>query len=112
MPPDHSRRSLYRVSYPITERPGFEMGRLRHEIVDCSEVGLRYDARNLDVPDVGTPIAGVIRFRRGGDLKVSGTVIRSRAGLVVVELTPPGIPFAHILLEQRYLRAKGHTLRR
>jgi hypothetical protein len=38
-------------------------------------------------------------------------VIRTRGDIVVLSLEEPGIPFSHIIAEQRYLRARGFTLR-
>jgi hypothetical protein len=106
-----SRRALYRVAYPLAERPVFEMGRLTYEVVDCSEHGLRYEVLERGLPPVGAQLSGLVRFRRGEKAEVTGEVIRARAGLVVLVLDSPGIPFGDILLEQRYLRKKGFSLR-
>jgi hypothetical protein len=109
LPP--SRRALYRVTYPIAERPAVEIGRAVHDVIDCSEQGLRYEVRDRRVPKVGSTVSGTIRFRYGESIEIVGEVIRTRAGLVALSLENPGIPFAHILAEQRYLRGKGYTLR-
>lgn len=87
-----------------------EIGRIIYELVDCSEQGLRYEIER-GLPDVGALITGIVKFRRGDQVKVTGEVLRARAGLVVLALDAPGIPFANILLEQRYLRGKGFLLR-
>jgi hypothetical protein len=81
-----------------------------HEVVDCSEKGLRYSVKDRRVPEVGAVVEGVIQFRRGGEATITGEVIRTRGGLVVLTLDPP-LPFGEILAEQRYLRSKGYTLR-
>jgi len=106
-----SRRSLYRVIYPVAERPTFDMDGLLHEVVDCSEVALRYEVADRRIPKVGAQIKGIVKFRRGARAEVNGEVLRARAGLVVLTLAPPGISFSDILLEQRYLRGKGFTLK-
>ena len=111
LPPSLSRRALYRVAYPLGSRPGFDMGRFVHEVVDCSEQGLRYEVRDLRIPEVGTQLGGIIKFRRGCQVEVTGEVIRAHAGLVVLVLDAPGIRFSDILLEQRYLRGKGFSLK-
>lgn len=108
--PDESRRSLYRINYPLVERPTLQVGRLLYEVVDCSERGLRYEVRDRRVPSLGTVLAGQVQFRRGAEVEITGEVIRARAGLVVLALEP-ALPFAEILAEQRYLRAKGYSLR-
>jgi hypothetical protein len=108
--PDDSRRALYRINYPLAERPTFEVGRFLYEVIDCSEKGLRYEVRSQRIPTVGTEQAGTLQFRRGDDVPVQGQVIRARDGIVVLALEP-ALPFAEILAEQRYLRSKGYTLK-
>lgn len=109
--PISSRRALYRIVYPLHERPSFEMGRFVYEVIDCSERGLRYEVKNRRVPALGTPLGGILNFRRGGAVEIAGEVIRTRAGTVALALDAPGIPFSDILAEQRYLRSRGFTLR-
>ena len=82
-----------------------------YDVIDCSEEGLRFEARDRRVPKVGSSVGGTIQFRHGESIEVVGEVIRTRAGLVALSLQKPGIPFAQILAEQRYLRGKGYTLR-
>lgn len=108
--PGESRRELYRVTYPLVERPTFEVGRYLHEIVDCSERGLRYEVRDRRMPTVGTEVGGTIQFRRGAAVPVTGEVIRAGDGAVVLRLIPP-LPFSEILAEQQYLRSRGYTLK-
>jgi hypothetical protein len=110
MPESSSRRELYRIIYPLVERPTFEVGRYLYEVIDCSEKGLRYEVRDRRPPTVGTQLGGSMQFLRGAEIEVVGEVIRSRGGVVVLALDPP-LPFAEVLAEQRYLRAKGYTLR-
>jgi len=110
MPPS-SRRTLYRIVYPLAERPAFEVGRFVYEVVDCSERGLRYEVKARRMPSLGTPLGGTLQFRRGKAVEITGEVIRTRAGVVVLSLDAPGVPFGEILAEQRYLRARGYTLR-
>jgi hypothetical protein len=95
----------------MAERPSFEVGRLVYDVIDCSEEGLRYEARDRRVPKVGDSLSGTIQFRHGGSREIVGQVIRARAGLVALALQKPGIAFADILAEQRYLRGKGYSLR-
>jgi hypothetical protein len=108
--PDSSRRELYRIVYPLVERPTFETGRFLFEVIDCSEKGLRYEVRDRRMPTVGTELGGTLLFRRGDEVPVQGEVIRAREGVVVLALDPP-LPFAEVLAEQRYLRSKGYTLK-
>jgi hypothetical protein len=105
-----SRRELYRIVYPLAERPTLEVGRALYEVVDCSELGLRYYVPNRRMPEIGTPVNGILCFRRGAQIAIDGAVIRTGGGLVAIALTQPGTTFYQVLTEQRYLRAKGYTL--
>jgi hypothetical protein len=110
--PLSSRRELYRIAYPIAERPTFRIGRYAYAVLDCSERGLRYEVANRRLPSIGTPLGGLIEFRReDASVEIAGEVIRARGNVVVLALEAPGIPFAHILAEQRYLRGRGFTAR-
>jgi hypothetical protein len=107
---DQSRRAVYRIVYPLIERPTLSVGRWMHEVVDCSERGIRYEVKDRRLPMLGMRIRGVVQFRRGDDVEVIGVVIRARMGMVVLALEPP-LPFSEILAEQRYLRSKGYLLK-
>jgi hypothetical protein len=105
-----SRRSNYRVVYPLAERPVIEVGRAIHDVVDVSERGLRFEIRTTQQPKPGDLITGRIQFQGSAAIEVTGEVIRARPGLVVLSLESPGIPYSNILLEQRRLRSKGFRL--
>jgi hypothetical protein len=105
-----SRRAHYRVTYPLVERPAFEVAGATYEVVQCSERGLRYQVSDGGVPALGDEVRGTIRFRRGAKVEVTGEVTRAQGGEVVLVLHQRGIPFSDMLLEQQYLRSKGYTL--
>jgi hypothetical protein len=106
-----SRRALYRVVYPLAERPTFDAGRRLYEIIDCSELGLHYEVKDGRLPALGGKLTGLVQFRRGVEIEVHGEVIRARGTSVVLALEQPGLPFAEIIAEQRHLRARGYTLK-
>jgi hypothetical protein len=108
--PSSSRRALYRIVYPLTERPALELGQSLHVVVDCSERGVRYELNHQRIPAIGTATEGLLHFRRGVSVRVRGTILRSMRGVVVLALDPP-LGFGEIIAEQRYLRAKGYLLR-
>jgi hypothetical protein len=105
-----SRRALYRIVYPLTERPTFEVGHTLYDVIDCSERGLRYELNYQRVPAVGSIAAGLLQFRRGASVRVQGQVIRAFRGVAVIALDPP-LAFGEVLAEQRYLRSKGFLLK-
>lgn len=108
---DASRRAHFRIVYPLIERPAFEVGRFVYEVIDCSELGLRFEVKDRRIPAVGSQMEGTVVFRRGASIDITGQVLRAQGGMVVLILDAPGITFSGILGEQRYLRSKGYTLR-
>ena len=81
-------------------------------MIDCSERGLRYEVTDRRLPSLGTPLAGVLEFRRGAHRSRSPEKSFDRAAdIVVLSLDAPGIPFAQILAEQRYLRGSRPSAR-
>jgi hypothetical protein len=105
-----SRRNHYRVTYPFAERPALETGRASFEVVECSESGLRFELGERRAPSVGSQVAGKVVFRSGGTVDVVGEVVRLQAGLVALVLGAPGIPYAVVMREQRYLRGRGYRV--
>ena len=105
-----SRRNHYRVTYPFAERPALETARTFFEVVECSENGLRYELGERRAPSVGSQVAGKVVFRSGATIDIVGEVVRLQASLVALVLGPPGIPYAVVMGEQRYLRAKGYQV--
>jgi hypothetical protein len=105
-----SRRALYRIVYPITERPMVRIGGADFPVIDLSEMGLRYELGRSGVPELGSKVRGALAMRRGGEVSVGGEVIQLREGAIVLRLDPPGIPFGEVIAEQRHLRSKGFTL--
>ena len=104
-----SRRALYRIVYPLSERPTLELGQSLHDVVDCSERGVRYELNHQKIPAIGAHAEGVLHFPRGVSVRVEGTILRAMRGVVVLALAPP-LPFGEIIAEQRYLRSKGYLL--
>ena len=100
-----SGRTMYRIPYPQDARPGFTVAGVRYDVIDCSEGGVRYVAPAEGTPELGSEVRGRIRFRRGAEIEVAGTVLRAHDGQVAVRFSGAGIPQAVIFDEQRWLRA-------
>jgi hypothetical protein len=106
MASDSDRRSSYRVIYPDRERPNVLIAGARHPVLDCSEAGLRYAHAAGQPPELGSAVEGSIHFRAGAVVQVVGAVVRVHDGEVGLALGAKRIPFAVILREQQYLRAR------
>lgn len=104
MPYEH-QRSYYRISYPGPARPVLDVDGQSFAVVDCSESGLRYELTGRDAfPPTGSTVRGTIRFKRGRELEIVGSVARHYGDTVALSLQGDGIPFGLILDEQQYLR--------
>jgi PilZ domain-containing protein len=101
----HSRRAVYRVVYPVRERPTFLTKGESFSVLDCSELGMRYQTPDVHRPELGTTIAGHVRFRRGIEVPVTGEVIRTENGTVALWFRAQGIPLTEIMTERRYLES-------
>lgn len=105
----HSRRAVYRVVYPVRERPSFLFRGESFSVIDCSELGLRYQVPDVYAPDVGTTISGVVHFRRGSEVPVTGEVVRVEHGTCALWFRTESIPLAEMMSERRYLESVDHT---
>jgi hypothetical protein len=73
-------------------------------IIECSERGFRYEPARGHAPELGEALSGRIKFRRGTEVEVAGTVTRRQDSTFVLVLDSPGVPFAVLMAEQRHLR--------
>jgi hypothetical protein len=98
-------REHYRIEYPGAARPRFLVGGEEREVLDLCEQGLRYRAGEDEQRAIGDEIEGIVRFRRGEQVQVLGTVIRLVDREVALQLTV-GVPLRMVLEEQRYIRER------
>jgi hypothetical protein len=103
-------RQHFRIVYPLLERPRLRMedpetgAVTEHDVVDCSENGIRYLVRHGPLPDIGSDMAGQVQLRRGEVKDIAGKDVRTQGISVAVHLVVANSPLATILDEQRYLR--------
>jgi hypothetical protein len=96
-------RRFYRLDFPERERPGFVISDHPMPVHEISERGLRYEPLAGHAPIVGERVQGRVAFRHAGDFDVAGAISRTQGDTVVVVLDPPGLPYASIMEEQRFL---------
>lgn len=103
-----SRRAVYRVVYPVRERPTFSIGPDSFSVIDCSELGLRYQVPEFHRPTVGATVGGRVRFRRGVEVQVSGEVVRVQDGTVALWFRTEAIPLAEMVAERERVESAEH----
>jgi len=94
-----------RIQYPTAARPRFLVDGAHREVVDLCELGLRYQAAEGEQRTVGDEVEGIVRFRRGGDVRVRGAVVRLNDQEIALHLGV-GVPLPVVLEEQRYIRER------
>lgn len=103
--PNPELREYHRIRFPISERPTFLYEKQVCTVIDVSVRGVRYAAPNGLFPKLHDSIEGILRFRRGAQVKIAGTVVRIQNNHVALHLDQD-ISFAILLAEQRYLHAR------
>ncbi|HET9038687.1 MAG TPA: PilZ domain-containing protein [Gemmatimonadales bacterium] len=98
-------REHYRIEYPTAARPRFLVDGSQREVMNVSEQGLRYRAADDERRVLGDEVEGIVRFRRGEEVRVVGTVVRLVDREVALRLSV-GVPLRAVLEEQRYLRER------
>ncbi len=89
--------------YPTAARPRFTIAGKVYQVIDVCEQGLRYRADAGACPALHDPVEGLLRFRRGEETKVRGTVVRVNGLEIALQLSL-GVPLRIVQDEQRYLR--------
>jgi hypothetical protein len=98
------RRESHRIRYPIPERPAlFLQGKKAYIVLDVSARGLRYIFSEAFPVRLYDPIKGILRFRRGAQVNIEGTVVRADDQEIALYLHKE-IPFNILLAEQQHLR--------
>jgi hypothetical protein len=93
----------YRIEYPTAARPRFLVAGVDRQVVDLCEQGLRYRAASDERRKIGDEVEVIVRFRRGEEARVLGTVVRLIDREVALRLRV-GVPLRVVLEEQRYIR--------
>lgn len=77
-----------------------------YAVVDISARGLCYIVPKGPRPELHTSITGILRLRRGAQVKIEGTVVRIHHEQVALYLPDHEIPFTLLINEQRYLHMR------
>jgi hypothetical protein len=107
----HTRRAVYRIVYPVPQRPSLQIGAETFPVIDCSELGLRYQVPDAYVPTLGSTVSGTVQFRRGAAVPVTGEVVRVERGTVALWFRSEAIPLGEILQERQYVESADQANR-
>ena len=98
-------REHYRIEYPTAARPRFLVAGEDREVIDLCEQGLRCRAASDERRKIGDEVEGIVRLRRGEEVRVLRTVVRLIDREVALRLSV-GVPVRVVLEEQRYIRER------
>jgi hypothetical protein len=90
------------VVYPVASRPKLLVQNFSFEVLDLSVGGIRFRLGDAVPPEPGNAFEGEIQFRRGGSIRLRGTVVRVNRGEASARLSVE-IPLRVVLDEQRSL---------
>ncbi|MCX6123466.1 MAG: hypothetical protein NTV34_01755 [Proteobacteria bacterium] len=107
--PKPDQRQYYRIQYPVQERPFFECQGRKYLILDISEKGLAVRIDGADpITQSTAALTGKIAFKCGEIVTITGKVLRFENGILILTLQP-GVPYAIVMKEQRFLLQRyGH----
>jgi hypothetical protein len=108
--PSENRRGYHRIHFPPEARPRLLLdapGNVHAvcEVLECSERGLRFVPPASWLLPVGASVSGLLRFARGEETRIAGSVTRIGADELALILNRQAIPLDAILAEQRWLQA-------
>lgn len=106
---EYNRREVYRLRYPLKERPAFDTGEDVFAVVDISEHGLRFFTRKRSTYELGQQVEGeLVLLENAGRRRLCGVVVRIDMGGIALQLHEDcPIPFAMMIAEQQRLIQKG-----
>lgn len=100
------RRQYFRVLYPPKYAPVVVIWGRNFQVVDISEMGVRFtNPLGLSFPE-GYVVRGTITFYDQETIQISGSVAWTNDQAVGLRLVR-GIPFTRVLAEQAFLRKVG-----
>jgi len=101
-----NRRRHVRVFYPsacpVKFLPDLVLNHRACLVLDISEGGIRFAISNSALVKNG-PITALLRFPDGGEIEITGEVVRRNYNQVALQLEK-GIPYSRIMSEQLRLR--------
>ena len=97
-----NKRELYRVKYPVNDRPRLHLMGKSFEVTNISEQGVRFRCRECSQFKTGVAVRCTITFHDNESYALDGTILHIYKIAVVLNLARD-IPLERIIKEQRYI---------
>ena len=106
----NNQREYFRLSYPRRMMPTILIDETEYRISEISERGLRIQVQTLAGFPPGGEVTGIITFKDGARIEISGVTLRwDKREVIVAPLE--GVTFRRIVIEQRSLIREFPLLR-
>jgi hypothetical protein len=99
---EKNKRELYRITYPINDRPILKLLGNEFEVTNISERGIRFTCKQCSEFAIGLEVQFTLTFHDNKSFLLEGGILHTYKSAVVIGLTR-NIPFERIILEQRYI---------
>ena len=100
------RREYYRLEYPLFFRPTLFFGDKKFDVLDVSECGVKFHAKDINSFMIGEKLDANLIFKDEDTHTCEGKIIRVDPNEVIVNLATP-IPLHKIRSEHIFLIQNG-----
>jgi len=97
-----NKRELYRISYPVNDRPTLKFQGNEFEVTNISEKGIRFICKQCSEFKIDVEVKCIITFHDNESYALDGKILHIYKSAVVMNFTRD-IPFERIIKEQRYI---------
>ncbi len=106
------KRAYFRIVYPVGDRPKIMLRNETFDVIDLSEMGVRFVSRNAGRwLGVAEALQATIVFFDKEKVTVIGRVLRANDDQVILHLSR-GIPLTKVMAEQRRILQSHNTLKK
>jgi hypothetical protein len=99
-----NKRELYRITYPVNDRPILKLQGNEFEVINISEKGIKFICKQCSEFKIDVAVQCTVTFRDNTSFLLEGKISQTYKHAVVICLTG-SIPLGRIIQEQRYILA-------
>ena len=99
-----NKRELYRIAYPVNDRPILKLLGNEFEVINISEKGIKFICKQCTEFTIDAEVKCTLTFRDHESFLLEGKISQIYKSAVVICLTR-SLPLKRIIQEQRYILA-------
>ncbi len=101
---EKNKRELYRITYPVHNRPILKLLGNTFEVINISEKGIKILCTQCSGFKIDVAVQFTLTFRDNKSFSLEGKILQIYKRAAVISLTK-NIPLERIIQEQRYILA-------